>query len=396
MINEKMYALGAKRSEIRELFEYGLKRKAAIGVENVYDFSLGNPNVPAPQEVTDGLYSLLDEIPAEKLHAYTSAQGDAAVREAIINYINKEHGVDYSKDSLYMSMGAAAALSASLGAVVSPGEEVILLAPYFPEYKVFVEAAGGVVVEVMCDPVSFKPDVDAIGAAITDKTAAIIVNSPNNPTGAVYGKESITALSDVLRAAEEKYEKPIYIIADEPYRELVWGDAAVPFIPKYYNDTIVCYSYSKSISLPGERIGYVLVPPTVTEAGRVYAAVCGCGRSLGYVCAPSMLQKLVPYCLGKTSDLTVYDRNRKILLEELSSYGFTLVKPEGAFYLFMRSPIESAKEFCEAAKKHEILIVPSESFGCPGYVRISYCVSTEEITRALPAFKNLAKDFGLC
>ena len=395
MVNKKMRALGAVRSEIREIFEYGQKRKAEIGKDNVFDFSLGNPSVPAPDSVTAGLSSLISECPPATLHAYTSAQGDASVRRAVIEYINKTHGVNYTADALYMTVGAAAALAATLTAVVSPGEEVIVLAPYFPEYKVFIERCGGVVREVMSDPVTFQPDINAICDAINEKTSALIINSPNNPTGAVITEESVEALAELLSSCKEKYGKPIYLIADEPYRELVYDGAFVPFLPKYYDDTIVCYSYSKSLSLPGERIGYVLVPPECAESSDVYFAVCGAGRALGYVCAPSMLQRLIPMCLGDTSDISIYDKNRRLLLKELTSYGFTVVKPDGAFYLFMKAPCESAKEFCKEAKKYELLLVPSDSFGCPGYVRISYCVTTEQVERALPAFKRLADAYGL-
>ena len=395
MVNEKMYKLGSERSEIRELFEYGKARKAEIGEENVHDFSLGNPSVPCPDEVTASLLRLIESEDPIALHGYTSAQGDLNAREAIAKSITDAHGFAASADELYLTVGAAAALTATLSAIVTEGEEVILLAPYFPEYKVFAERAGAVVRVVPCDPVSFAPSAEAIGEAVNEKTAAIIVNSPNNPTGAVYSEECIKAIADVLNAKSEEYEKRIYLIADEPYRELVYDGATVPFIPAYYNDTIVCYSYSKSLSLPGERIGYVFVPARVTDSKRVYSAVCGAGRSLGYVCAPSLLQKVLPLCMGMTSDISVYARNRQLLLTKLTEYGFEVVKPEGAFYLFLKSPIADARAFSEMAKKHELLLVPSDSFGFGGYVRISYCVNTERIERALGAFKSLADElFG--
>lgn len=395
MINKKMYELGRARSEIRELFEYGNKRKAEIGADKVFDFSLGNPSVPSPESVTRGLSELIAECPPTTLHAYTSAAGDPSVRAAVADYINKTEGTSFSPDDLYMTVGAAAALTSSLTALVNPGEEVIVLAPYFPEYKVFIERCGGVVREVMCDPQSFQPDIKAISEAICDKTAAIIVNSPNNPTGAVVTEENIKALAAALMAGEEKFSRDIYLIADEPYRELVYDGIKVPYLTKYYHNTVVCYSYSKSLSLPGERIGYVLVSPECQRAREVYLAVCGAGRALGYVCAPSMLQRLLPKVLGDTSDISVYDKNRRLLLESLTEYGFEVVKPEGAFYLFLKSPIENAREFSECAKKFELLIVPSDSFGCSGYVRISYCVKTEEIKAALPAFKKLAEYYNL-
>lgn len=392
MINEKMRALGAKRSVIRELFEYGKKRKAEIGEENVYDFSLGNPSVPAPEVVNDTLVGLLREESSVALHGYTSAQGDATVRAAIADYINKTHGESVNADCLYMSVGAAAALTCSLTAVVNAGEEVIVPAPYFPEYKVFIERCGGVIREVACDA-DFQLDISAIEAAINEKTAAIIVNSPNNPSGAVFSEENIKALAELLRASEEKYSRTIYLISDEPYRELVYDGVFVPYLTKYYDDTLVCYSFSKSLSLPGERIGYVLVSPRCKDFTATYQAICGAGRALGYVCAPSLLQKLLPYCLGTTADVEIYDRNRRLLLEKLTEYGYEMVRPDGAFYLFLKAPSGDSGEFCERAKKHEILIVPSDDFGCPGYARISYCVKTEQIERALPAFKALIDSY---
>ena len=294
-----------------------------------------------------------------------------------------------------MTVGAAAALTCSLTALVNPGEEVIVLAPYFPEYKVFIERFGGVCREVLCDTVTFQPDFEKLEQAINEKTAAIIINSPNNPTGAVISEENIIKLCNLFDKAQQKYGKPIYIICDEPYRELVYGDVKVAYIPKYYKNAVVCYSFSKSLSIPGERIGYVLVPSYMDDATKVYQAVCGAGRALGYVCAPSLLQKLIPSCLGKTADISIYDTNRKLLMNKLTEYGFTVVKPDGAFYLFLKSPVEDANEFCERAKKYEIIFVPSDDFGCKGYVRISYCVKTEQIEKALPAFEQLAKSYNL-
>lgn len=395
MINEKMYKLGSARSEIRELFEYGKSRKAQIGEENVFDFSLGNPSVPCPTEVNKAIAMLVGSEDSVSLHGYTSAQGDKAVRDAIAGYISATHGFHASGDDLYLTVGAAAALTSTLAAVVCPGEEVILLAPYFPEYKVFVENAGGVVKVVECEKTTFEPNAQRIAEAISEKTAAIIVNSPNNPSGAVYSEECIKAISNVLNEKSKEYGNNIYLIADEPYRELVYDGLSVPFIPKYYDNTLVCYSYSKSLSLPGERIGYCFVSDRVKRQKDVYAAVCGAGRSLGYVCAPSLLQKVIPNCLGLTSDISIYDKNRQLLLSKLIEYGFEVVKPEGAFYMFVKSPIDDAKEFSEIAKQFELLLVASDSFGYPGYVRISYCVKTEQIEKALPAFKALAEHLGL-
>lgn len=392
MINRKMQELGAKRSVIRELFEYGKKRKSEIGEENVYDFSLGNPSVSAPDEVNLSIKRLLDEEGSVSLHGYTSAEGDAAVRDAIASYINETYGESVTADCLYMSVGAAAALTTTLTAIISPGEEVIVPAPYFPEYRVFIERCGGVIREVPCDD-RLQLDTGAIESAISERTAAIIVNSPNNPTGAVYSVENITALCNVLRRCEEKYGHPIYLISDEPYRELVYDGVEVPYLTKYYDNTIVCYSFSKSLSIPGERIGYVLVCPRCADFAAVYQAVCGAGRALGFVCAPSLLQKILPWCIGKTADISVYDRNRRLLIDKLSALGLETVRPDGAFYLFIKSPSGDATEFCERAKKYEILIVPSDDFGYPGYARLAYCVTTEQIERAIPAFEKLANSY---
>lgn len=392
MINEKMRALGAKRSVIRELFEYGKKRKAEVGEENVYDFSLGNPSVPSPDAVSDGLTKLISTSNPIDLHGYTSAQGDLGVRTAIADYINKTQGEQITPDCLYMSVGAAAALTCTLNALVGHGEEVIVPAPYFPEYRVFIEKCGGVVREVACDR-NFHLDVQAIRAAINEKTAAIIINSPNNPTGAIYSEENIRALAEALREGQKRISHPIYLISDEPYRELVYDGRTVPYPTKFYDNTIVCYSFSKSLSIPGERIGYVLVCPRCEDFTKVYQSVCGAGRALGFVCAPSLLQKLIPSCLGKTADISVYDRNRRLLLERLTEYGYEVIKPEGAFYLFIKSPSGDAGEFCERAKGMDILIVPSDDFGCPGYARLAYCVKTEQIERSLPAFSSLIKSY---
>ena len=395
MINERMRGLGAKRSAIRDIFEYGLKRKAEIGEDAVFDFSLGNPSVPPPSEVNAELSRLIGSLPSVSLHGYTSAAGDLSVREKIAQHLSARHTFPISAGDLYMTVGAAAALTCTLNALSGEGEEVILLSPYFPEYRVFVEGAGATVVEVPCRKSDFHPDPLAIKNAINEKTAAVIINSPNNPTGAVYTEDEIREIAEMLSNAQEEYGHPIYLVADEPYRELVFGERDVPFIPKYYKNTIVCYSFSKSLSIPGERIGYALVPQGVSDRVDVYCAIAGAGRSLGYVCAPSLLQKILPAVLGLTADVSVYDENRRLLYSALSEMGFSVVPPDGAFYMFVKSPIESAVEFCEAAKKYELLLVPSDSFGVSGYVRISYCVDTNMIKRAIPAFKKLAEEFDL-
>lgn len=395
MINQSMRALGEKRSVIRELFEYGRVRKQEIGEENVFDFSLGNPSVPAPDAVRDRLIALLREGDPVRLHGYTSAQGDARVRRAIAEHLNATHSAGVTADCLYLTAGAAASLTVSLTAILNPGDEVILLAPFFPEYRVFVERTGAKVVPVACREPDFQPDLASLAEAITDRTRAVIVNSPNNPTGAVMTEENAKAMCHVLAEASTRIGEPIYLIADEPYRELVFGGESVPYLPNLYPDTLVCYSFSKSLSLPGERIGYVLVSPRAKEFSALYAAVCGAGRALGFVCAPSLFQQLIPDVLGLTVDLSAYEANRRLLLDRLTAYGFSVVPPSGAFYLFIKAPGGDANAFCERAKEQEILLVPSDDFGCPGYVRLSYCVTTEQIERALPAFGRLAKLCGL-
>ncbi|MBO7293382.1 MAG: pyridoxal phosphate-dependent aminotransferase [Clostridia bacterium] len=397
MVSSFMEKLGRHRSVIREIFEYGNCRRAEIGAENVFDFSLGNPSVPPPQEVTDALLRLLTEREPTVLHGYTSAAGAPAVREAIADYIRKTHSFPADANLIYMTVGAAAALTIALSALIAePGEEVIVFAPFFPEYRVFIEAAGGTVVTVPCRDEDFTIDTEALSAAITERTKAVIINSPNNPTGTVLPRENLEGVAEVLRRAEAATGHPIYLLADEPYRELVYDGKEVPYLPSLYRDTLVAYSFSKSLSLPGERIGYLFVSPDAADCESVYAAVLGAGRALGFVCAPSLFQHLLPACLGKTSDLAIYRENRDILLGELADCGFRLVHPDGAFYLFMEAPGGDASAFAELAKKHELLLVPSDSFGYPGYVRISYCVATETVKRAIPAFRALAKDCGLC
>ena len=394
-VNEKMYALGAKSSVIREIFEYGNKRRAEIGAENVFDFSLGNPSVPAPKVVNATMQRLIGEWDPVKLHGYTSAPGDVGVRRAIADYINANFSAGASFTDIYMTVGAAASLTVSLNALLLAGEEVIAIAPFFPEYRVFVEKAGGVLRVVNSRQSDFQLDLDALDKAINEKTKAIIINSPNNPSGAVLTEDTIKALAALLEKKQEEYGTSIYIISDEPYRELVYGDVEVPYIPNYYANTLVCYSFSKSLSIPGERIGYIFVSPRAESAKEIYLAVCGAGRALGFVCAPALFQYIIPECLGKTSDVSIYKRNRDLLYDTLSSYGYEAVHPDGAFYLFLRSPEPNANAFCERAKKYELLLVPSDSFGVEGYVRISYCVTTEQIERALPAFKALAEEYKL-
>ena len=393
MINEKMLGLGNKRSVIREIFEYGNKRRSEIGAENVYDFSLGNPSIPAPEKVKETLISLIENTESTKLHGYTSAQGDLGVRTAICDNINERFNVGATPNLIYMTCGAAASLTISLNAILNQGDEVIVLAPFFPEYTVFVEKAGGKVVVVKCREEDLQIDFDALSKAINPNTKAIIVNSPNNPSGVVLSEDTISKLADLLNEKQKELGTDIFVIADEPYRELVYGDVVVPYIPNYYDNTLVCYSYSKSLSLPGERIGYIFVSPKVANCGDVYAAVCGAGRALGFVCAPSLLQYLVASCQGLTGDIEAYKKNRDVLYNALVEYGYTVAKPDGAFYLFVKSPEEDANAFCEKAKSEEILIVPGDDFGFKGYVRISYCVALETIENSLEGFKRLIEQY---
>jgi aspartate aminotransferase len=394
MFNETMYRLGSKRSTIREIFEYAKKRSAEIGAENVFDFSIGNPSVPAPAIVNQTIERLVKETPSVALHGYTSAQGDKSVRDKIAENYVRRFGAQLSGDDIYMTVGAAASLTITFKALTCDKDEFIVFAPYFPEYRVFAENAGAKLMEVPCRAGDFQPDIAALSLAVNEHTKAVIINSPNNPTGAVFTEESIKALAALLSAKENEYGHPIYIISDEPYRELVYGGVTVPYTANYYDNTVSCYSFSKSLSLPGERIGYICVSKRCFEWRELFFAVCGAGRALGYVCAPSLMQKIVPACLGKTADTSVYAKNRELLYRELTVCGYECVSPDGAFYMFVKAFCEDAAEFCEAAKKHELLLVPSDSFGVSGYVRISYCVTEAQIERALPAFRALARDYG--
>ncbi len=393
MINKKMYDLGVKPSDIRTLFEYGKIRKQEIGEDNVYDFSLGNPNVPAPEVVNKTLIDLINNTAPEVLHGYTSAVGDNNVRTTIAKYLNNKYNVSLDEKLIYMTAGAAASLTISLNAILNGDDEVIVLAPFFPEYRVFIEKAYGKVVVVNSDLKTFKPDLNNLKNAINSNTKAIIINYPNNPTGVVLNDEELTSLTNLLKEKQKEFDTTIYLISDEPYRELVYGDIETPFVTKYYDNTIVCYSFSKSLSLPGERIGYILVSPNCINSKELFYAICGAGRSLGYVCAPALFQYMIPNCLGVTSNLNIYKENRELLYNALTSFGYEVVKPEGAFYIFMKALGNSSYEFCEKAKQYELLLVPSDSFGCTGYVRISYCVSPKTVKNSLDSFKKLIESY---
>lgn len=393
MLSKQMLFLGQNGSVIREIAEYSKRRKAELGVDKVFDFSIGNPSIPAPKCIEDTIKNLLLTCSSIDLHSYTTAQGDFETRKAIAKNIKNRFGFSADANLIYITCGAAASLAISLKAIINEGDEVILLAPYFPEYTVYAENAGAVVRTVTCADETFGLDLDALRKAINKKTRAIIVNSPNNPTGVVFSESDIQKLSKLLEEKQKEFNRTITIIADEPYRELAYDDVFVPYIPNYYSNTIVCYSYSKSLSVPGERIGYILVSNKATAATDTFAAVCGAGRSLGYICAPSLLQKVIKECDGKSSDISSYDKNRKLLYNSLTEMGYTAVHPDGAFYLFVKALEPDAAAFCERAKKYELLFVPSDSFGVSGYVRIAYCVSYDQILASLPAFQKLIDEY---
>ncbi|MDD3319245.1 MAG: pyridoxal phosphate-dependent aminotransferase [Synergistaceae bacterium] len=393
MISGKMLELGKKRSEIREIFEYGKKRGSEIGADKVFDFSIGNPNVPAPEFIRDNIIDLLKNEDPTKIHGYTSAQGDFSVRKALADHINSKYGTDITADHFYLTAGAAASLSMCCRALALPGDEFLTFAPYFPEYKVYVESAGAALSVIPANTENFQVDLEKFEKAVNKNTKAVIINSPNNPSGVVYSLDTVKEICSIMEKKSEEFGHVIYLISDEPYRELVYGDVEVPFLLNYYDNTFVCYSYSKSLSLPGERIGYVLVSNRMQDGEDVYAAVCGAGRALGYVCAPSLFQHLIARCLGRTADISIYKRNRDILYSGLISMGYECAKPDGAFYIFIKTLEPDAAAFCEKAKKYELLLVPGDGFGCPGYARISYCVRTDQIENSLPAFEKLAAEY---
>ncbi len=393
MFSKHMLELGKKSSVIREIFEYSKKRKAEIGDDKVFDFSLGNPSIPTPEKFNEVLVDLIQNADPVDLHGYTSAVGDAETRRVIAENINKKFGFEQKDSLIYMTCGAAASLTITLKALLHNGDEIIVPSPYFPEYKVFVENAGGVLKEVPCDSETLQPDVERLANAITPKTRAIIINSPNNPTGVVFSREKLTALADILKNKSEELGTPIYIISDEPYRALVYDGTEVPYIPSLYENTVVCTSYSKSLSVPGERIGYIAVSPKAYEAENFFYAICGAGRSMGYVCAPSLLQKAVAICDTLPCDVSAYDKNRRLLYNSLTEIGYTCILPQGAFYLFVKALEPDANAFSMKAREEELLLVPSDSFGIEGWVRIAYCTSYEQIEKSLPAFKKLYESY---
>ncbi len=391
MLNQTACSLGTHRSCIRELFEYGRQRAAVVGAENIFDYSLGNPSIPSPPEVNDAIRQILQDMPSLQVHGYTSAVGDLGARTAIAEDLNARYGANVQPEQLFLGCGAAPELVAVFRALTVPGGEILAIAPYFPEYKPFVTGTGLRFRVVPPDLPDFQISLPALAENLTPNTQAVIVNSPNNPSGVVYSRETLTALAELLTQKSREYGHPIYIVSDEPYRELYYGDGEVPFLPLIYPDTIVCYSYSKSLSLPGERIGYVYVPEQATDSKLLYAAIAGAARSMGHVCAPSLWQQVIARCAHLRPDLAAYNKNRQALWQGLTGLGYEVARPDGAFYLFVKAPGGDAKAFSQKAKQLDLLIVPGDDFGCPGYFRLCYCVSHDMILRSLPLFAQLLK-----
>lgn len=392
MLNETAYTLGSNRSCIRELFEYGRKQAAIVGPENVFDYSLGNPSIPSPPEVNQAIRDILADTDSLALHGYTSAVGDLETRKAISDDLNRRYSAQTQPEDFFLGCGAAPELVSVFRALAVPGGEILAIAPYFPEYKPFAEESGLQFQVVPPDLPDFQINLAAVEAMLTPHTQALILNSPNNPSGVVYTRQTLQALAELLEKKAEAFGHPIYLISDEPYRELVYSGVEVPFVPQIYRDTVICYSYSKSLSLPGERIGYVYVSAQAADSKKLYAAIAGAARGCGHVCAPSLWQKVIARCTHLRPDLESYDRNRKALYEGLTSLGYEMAKPDGAFYLFVKAPGGDAAAFSEKAKQKNLLLVPGDDFGCPGYFRVCYCVSFEMIQRSLPVFAQLLQD----
>ena len=395
MINQICHQLGTAPSVIRELFAYGLQQAAVVGKENVFDYSLGNPSIPAPAAVNQAICDIVKEVDSIQIHGYSMAAGFDGTRQAIADNLNQRFALGVKASELFLTCGAAPALISVIKALaVTPDSEIMAVAPFFPEYRPFAESNGAKLVVVPADTEAFQINLEALEQRISPNTQAIIINSPNNPSGVVYTRQTLQALAQLLERKGAEYGHPIYIIADEPYRELVYGDVEVPFIPTIYPNTIVCYSYSKSLSLPGERIGYVYVPAFAADSAAVYAAVAGAARAMGHVCPPTLMQLVIQRCANEMLDLAAYDENRTLLYNELTAMGYSCAKPDGAFYLFVKAPNGDANAFSQKAKlEHNLLVVPGDGFGCPGYLRLSYCVSNEMIRRSLPAFRALMESF---
>ena len=392
MLNETYRGMLAHKSVIRETFMYGKQRAAQIGYENVFDYSLGNPSVPCPEQFTAAMQELLAQEDPVALHGYCPSQGDPEFRTAVAAHLNRTFGLPYAQKDIFPTTGAAGAIAHALRAVTRPGDEVLTFAPYFPEYGPYVEGTGAHLRVVPPQAPAFQPNLEAFEQMLTEKVTCVLINTPNNPSGAAYSAETLTGLADRLRAASAKYGHRIFLISDEPYREIVYG-AEVPWVPSIYEHTIVCYSYSKSLSLPGERVGWILVPNTNPQVARLMPAVAGAARTLGFVCAPALFQRVIIDCIDEPSDVEAYARNRTALTDALAEYGYTYVEPDGAFYLWVKALEPDANAFCERAKKYELLAVPSDSFGMPGWFRLGYCVSYETIINSLPAWKQLADEY---
>ena len=392
MISQEMIKLGTQRSVIRELFSYGLQRAEVVGAENVLDFSIGNPSVPAPKEVQEAIIDIVKNNDPMVYHGYSTSQGHAGCRKAVAGNLNKRFNKSYTLNDIFMTCGAAASLCITFRALTaSADDEIIVLAPYFPEYKVFVEGQGAKM-KLVQSKNDMRLNLEGIKEAVNKNTKALLINSPNNPSGVVYSKEEIKELSDYLKKMQNELGQTIYLISDEPYRELVFNDEPVPFIPDYYDNTIICYSWSKSLSLPGERIGYVLVNDKCEDNKTVMAAVGGAARSLGYVCAPTLFQLVIEKCIDVKPNLEVYRKNRDILYDALTEMGYNVAKPDGAFYLFIEAPNGDSKEFSNKAKEHDVLVVPGTGFGTDTHIRLSYCVDTEKCEKALPVFEKIIKE----
>lgn len=393
MISKKMYELGSKKSTIRSIFEYGRARAKVVGEENIYDFSLGNPNVPTPKFITETMVDILQNEDPCSIHGYTVAQGDPESRELLAKSLNKRFGTNFTGKNLFMTAGAAASITICFKALAEENDEFITFAPYFPEYKCFVESTGAELKVVPAKVDDFQINFPEFEKMINKNTKGIIVNSPNNPSGAVYSEETIIKLTNLLREKEKEYGHPIFLIADEPYREVAYNNVLIPYLPKYYDNTLVCYSYSKSFSLPGERIGYIVIPDEIVDFNMISASIGGAARVLTHVNAPALFQKVVARCADMPSDITVYEKNKELLYNGLIEAGFECTNPGGAFYLFPKALEDDEVAFCERAKKYDLLLVPGGDFGCPGYFRASYCISTETIKKSLPLFKKLAEEY---
>lgn len=393
MISKKMYELGSKKSTIRSIFEYGRARAKVVGEENIYDFSLGNPNVPTPKFITETMIDILQNEDPCSIHGYTVAQGDPECRELLAKSLNKRFGTNFTGKNLFMTAGAAASITICFKALAEENDEFITFAPYFPEYKCFVESTGAELKVVPAKVDDFQINFPEFEKMINKNTKGIIVNSPNNPSGAVYSEETIIKLTNLLREKEKEYGHPIFLIADEPYREVAYNNVLIPYLPKYYDNTLVCYSYSKSFSLPGERIGYIVISDEIVDFNMISASIGGAARVLTHVNAPALFQKVVARCADMPSDITVYEKNKELLYNGLIEAGFECTNPGGAFYLFPKALEDDEVAFCERAKKYDLLLVPGGDFGCPGYFRASYCISTETIKKSLPLFKKLAEEY---